>query len=150
MDESKTEMAEGDSRPAHARVLRWGNTEAVKELMEVLETGHFDLVLGSDLVYPEQVQNTSGRKKGHILGSFGFCQGLLDFSFEGTFFPVRKFWHSFWLRCVFVLFFVFFSAWIIFFVIVLLVSPNRCVFSYSLVFFFSKLRFWVFALSACS
>ena len=86
MDESKTEMAEGDSRPAHARVLRWGNTEAVKELMEVLETGHFDLVLGSDLVYPEQVQNTSGRKKGHILGSFGFCQGLLDFSFEGTFF----------------------------------------------------------------
>lgn len=56
MDESKTEMVEGDSRPAHARVLRWGDTDAVKELMEVLETGHFDLVLGSDLIYPEQVK----------------------------------------------------------------------------------------------
>ena len=55
MDESKTEMVEGDSRPVHARVLRWGDTQAVKDLMEVLETGHFDLVLGSDLIYPEQV-----------------------------------------------------------------------------------------------
>eukprot|EP00904_Undaria_pinnatifida_P005607 jgi/Undpi1/2176/HiC_scaffold_12.g05562.m1 len=58
MDESKTEMEEGDNRPVHAQVLRWGDTGAVKELMEVLETGHFDLVLGSDLIYPEAVKTS--------------------------------------------------------------------------------------------
>lgn len=60
MDESKTEMEEGDNRPVHAQVLRWGDTGAVKELMEVLETGHFDLVLGSDLIYPEAVRGAHG------------------------------------------------------------------------------------------
>lgn len=65
LDEAKMESAEGDSRPAHTRLLRWGNSEDVRELMQDLETGYFDLVLGSDLIYPETV-------------SFLLCLGLQD------------------------------------------------------------------------
>lgn len=56
-DEAKTEFREGDEdRPAHAKVLRWGNAAEVQDLMEVLETGHFDVVMGADLIYPEKVR----------------------------------------------------------------------------------------------
>ncbi|CAM9787703.1 unnamed protein product [Scytosiphon promiscuus] len=56
-DEAKTEYKEGEQhRPAHARVLRWGDVSEVGELMEVLETGHFDMVMGADLIYPEKVK----------------------------------------------------------------------------------------------
>ncbi|CAM9445538.1 unnamed protein product [Ectocarpus fasciculatus] len=54
-DEAKMEFKECDEgRPAHARELRWGNAEEVQDLMEVLEMGHFDMVMGSDLIYPEK------------------------------------------------------------------------------------------------
>lgn len=56
VEKAKTESAEGNARPAHARYLRWGNTEDVREIMQDLETGHFDIVLGSDLIYPEDVR----------------------------------------------------------------------------------------------
>ncbi|CAN0262598.1 unnamed protein product, partial [Hapterophycus canaliculatus] len=58
-DEAKTEYREGgEHRPAHARLLRWGDVSEVGELMEVLETGHFDIVMGADLIYPEKVQRS--------------------------------------------------------------------------------------------
>ncbi|CAM9804838.1 unnamed protein product [Pylaiella littoralis] len=58
-DEAKMEAVEGDGdRPAHARVLRWGDVGEVSKLMEELETGHFDLVIGADLVYPEEVKKS--------------------------------------------------------------------------------------------
>lgn len=69
MDEAKIEAEEGDERPAHARILRWGDVEGVKDMMEVLETGHFDLVIGSDLIYPESVSfcSTNVRLDGWFL-----------------------------------------------------------------------------------
>lgn len=54
--ESKAETEEGDDRSVYARVLRWGDIEEVRTLMEVLETGHFDIVLGADVIYPEDVR----------------------------------------------------------------------------------------------
>lgn len=57
VDEAKVEMEEGEVRPAHARHLRWGNAEEVRELMQDLETGYFDVVLGSDLIYPQDVSH---------------------------------------------------------------------------------------------
>lgn len=57
-DEAKAEFKEGDEdRPAHAKLLRWGDAAEVRELMEVLETGHFDMVIGADLIYPEKVRD---------------------------------------------------------------------------------------------
>lgn len=38
------------------RALRWGDVGEVQELMEVLETGHFDMVIGADLIYQEEVR----------------------------------------------------------------------------------------------
>lgn len=64
MDEAKTEVAQGDVRPAHARRLRWGDAARVRELMDELETGRFDLVIGADLVYPEHVRRGAGRQRG--------------------------------------------------------------------------------------
>lgn len=55
-DEAKAEFKEGDEdRPAKSRVLRWGNAAEVRKMMEVMETGHFDMVIGADLIYPEKV-----------------------------------------------------------------------------------------------
>lgn len=62
--ESKIEKEEGEEiRPVHARVLPWGDEADVRELMEVLETGQFDMVIGSDLVYHESV-SVSRRRQG--------------------------------------------------------------------------------------
>eukprot|EP00903_Cladosiphon_okamuranus_P020583 g18894.t1 len=56
-DEAKTEFKEGDEdRPAKARVLRWGDAGEVREMMELMETGHFDMVIGADLIYPEKTK----------------------------------------------------------------------------------------------
>lgn len=49
------ESDDGDNRPAHARCLRWGDSKAVEDLKQELETGEFDLVIGSDLIYQEDV-----------------------------------------------------------------------------------------------
>ncbi|CAM9451428.1 unnamed protein product [Choristocarpus tenellus] len=50
------EKSEEGCRPAHSCHLRWGNNKDAIQLME--ELGPFDVVLGSDLIYPEAVKKT--------------------------------------------------------------------------------------------
>ncbi|CAN0298846.1 unnamed protein product, partial [Ascophyllum nodosum] len=50
------EQREGEFRPVHARALIWGDKAEVRQLMEVLEMGQFDLVIGSDVIYPESLK----------------------------------------------------------------------------------------------
>ena len=70
------EQREGEFRPVHARALIWGDKAEVRQLMEVLEMGQFDLVIGSDVIYPESV-SCAGEKRQLKAVAFMYCIHVL-------------------------------------------------------------------------
>lgn len=90
MNEAKTESAEGEARPAYARTLRWGNVREVRDLMQDLEIGYFDIVLGADLIYPEGVSVGEWETiRRHV--SFAVCFVCLVVVFSSQLLIVRLF-----------------------------------------------------------